>query len=512
MKLRQLLDYNNIVVQCHNTPDADAIASGMAVLSYLRDAGKNACFIYGGNFEITKRNLKLMVEDLHVDIKYVRHQVQLSHLLGIPEHELPGLLITVDSQYGEGNIRQFKAKEIAVIDHHQIANALPVMSEVRSYLASCSTLLWDMLREEGYSVNDNVDLSTALYYGLMTDSSNFSEIHHPLDMDMRDNLKYSTSIINKFKNSNISQEELRIAGIALLGSEYYKDNHYSIVKTDPCDPNVLGIISDMVIEVEDVECCLAYTIHEGAIKFSVRSCVREVKADELAKFISAGVGNGGGHKIKAGGSIIRTLLEKQELEYQASAIHEFFRERMNEYFLDTEIIYIDDYSLDISKMKPYVSKGITIGYLKAGDALPVGTTATIRAIDGDIDLTVEEDTIISLGIRGEVNVIDEGTFKIYYEQSDEEYIYPGDYAPVIRGHHDGKNIGLLPLVKSAAYVGSGAIYASELKLRTKLFTKQLPDDYCLGRPGDYIIYSNNPEPKIYICAREQFVKTYRLAK
>ena len=159
------------------------------------------------------------------------------------------MLVTIDSQYEEGNIRKFKAKNIAIIDHHQVAKPLPEMSEVRSYLASCSTLIWDMLREEGISVQDDINLSTALYYGLMTDSNNFTEINHPLDMDMRDDLKYSSAEITKFRNSNISQEELRIAGIALLGSEYYRDNHYSIVKTDPCDPNILGIISDMLFSI-----------------------------------------------------------------------------------------------------------------------------------------------------------------------------------------------------------------------------------------------------------------------
>ena len=94
MKLSQLLDFNNIIVQCHNTPDADAIASGMALTKYLKDEGKNVCFVYGGNFEITKSNLKLMISDLNVDIHYVRHQVQLSQLLGIREQELPDLLIT----------------------------------------------------------------------------------------------------------------------------------------------------------------------------------------------------------------------------------------------------------------------------------------------------------------------------------------------------------------------------------------------------------------------------------
>ena len=512
MKLSQLLNYNNIIVQCHNTPDADALASGMALTKYLKDKGKNVCFIYGGNFEITKSNLKLMIADLDVDIHYVRHQVQLSQLLGIREQELPELLVTVDCQYGEGNVRKFKARNIAVIDHHQISNPLPELSEVRSYLASCSTIMWDLLKEADYPVADDKKLSTALYYGLMTDSNNFSEIHHPLDMDMRDYLKYSNSSITKFKNSNISQEELRIAGIALLGSEYYHENHYSIVKTDPCDPNILGIISDMMLEVEDVECCLAYTVHEGGIKISVRSCVKEVKADELAKFICQGVGDGGGHLIKAGGSINRSLLEKQELEYTPSAIQHFFRSRMEEYFMDNEVIYAGEYVADISTMKPYKSKGITIGFVKGTEIFPVGTKAVIRAMEGDRELEIKEDTIIAVGVRGEVYVTTDELFDKYYELTDKEYEFPGDYPPAIRNIFDGTTVPILQRVHSCTFVGSGYIYAKELKNRTKVFTRWDPETYRLGRPGDYIVTAEKDHSSVYILEKELFNKTYELCE
>ncbi|SCZ79137.1 DHH family phosphoesterase [Pseudobutyrivibrio xylanivorans] len=508
MKLTQLLDYNNIIVQCHNTPDADAIASGMALTQYLRAHDKTVAFVYGGNFEITKSNLKLMISDLGVDIHYVRHQAQLSQLLGIREQELPELIVTVDCQYGEGNVRIFKARQIAVIDHHQISNPLPELSEIRSYLASCSTILWDMLKEEGYPVEKDKKLSTALYYGLMTDSNNFSEIQHPLDMDMRDYLKYSNSAIIKFKNSNISQEELRIAGIALLGSEYYHENHYSIVKTDPCDPNILGIISDMMLQVEDVESCLAYSIHEGGIKLSVRSCVKEVKADELAKFICQGVGDGGGHLTKAGGFIVRSLLERQELDYTPSAIQHFFRERMDEYFMDNEIIYAGKYSADISTMDLYKSKGVTIGYVKGSEIFPVGTKAVIRAMEGDQELEIKEDTIIAVGVRGEVYITKVELFDKYYKICDKKYEFPGEYAPSIRKLKDRTAMGLLPLVHSCTYEGNGNIYAKELMCRTKVFTKWNPENYCLGRPGDYMVVTQDDPTSVYVVDKELFEKTY----
>ncbi len=508
MKLSQLLQYENIVVQCHNTPDADALASGMALTKYLKEKGKNVCFVYGGNFEITKSNLKLMISDLQIDIHYVRHQVQLSQLLGIREQELPGLLITIDSQYGEGNIRKFKAKEIAVIDHHQVSNPLPELSEVRSYLASCSTLIWAMLKEAGYSVAEDLKLSTALYYGLLTDSNNFSEIHHPMDMDMRDELKYSSSIITKFKNSNISQEELRIAGIALLGSEYYKDNHYSIVKTDPCDPNILGIIADMLLEVEDVDCCLAFTIHEGGIKLSVRSCVKEVKADELAKFICQGVGDGGGHTVKAGGSIIRSLLEKQELDYTSSSIQQFFRERMKDYFLDNEIIDAANYQADISDMLRYKSKEIEMGYAKAADIMPVGTTFIIRSLEGDTEVTVDADTMIIIGARGGIYLVSQDAFNEHYRSIPCEYTYPGEYEPTIRSFKNEIPLSLLPYVRCCQFMGNGNIYAKELKQRTKVFTKCDPENYKLGRPGDFFAVSDHDLSNIFIIDRESFLKSY----
>ena len=43
MKLKELLkpEYENIVIQCHNDPDADAIASGYGVYLYLKEHGRN---------------------------------------------------------------------------------------------------------------------------------------------------------------------------------------------------------------------------------------------------------------------------------------------------------------------------------------------------------------------------------------------------------------------------------------------------------------------------------------
>lgn len=60
--------------------------------------------------------------------------------------------MTVDCQYGGGNVTFFKAENVAVIDHHRVSGELPAMNRVMSYMGSCATIVWDMLREEGVEI------------------------------------------------------------------------------------------------------------------------------------------------------------------------------------------------------------------------------------------------------------------------------------------------------------------------------------------------------------------------
>ena len=95
MRLKDLLKFYEIVIQCHDNPDADAIASGYAVLLYLQEHGKKPSLVYGGRNFIRKTNLVMMVEDLEIPITHVT-------AIGNPE-----LLLMVDCQYDGGNAEKF---------------------------------------------------------------------------------------------------------------------------------------------------------------------------------------------------------------------------------------------------------------------------------------------------------------------------------------------------------------------------------------------------------------------
>ncbi len=496
LRLSDLLPYNDIVIQCHDNPDADALASGFALRYYLKKNGKDPRFIYGGKARIQKSNLLLMTENLGIPAEYVTE---------LPE---PELLITVDCQYGESNVTHFDAKNVAVIDHHQVSGKLPELSEVRSTYGSCSTVLYELMQKEDTDINEDENVATALYYGLMTDTGMFAEISHPADKDLRDFARFSQSQILLFKNSNLSREELTIAGDALKSAVYDNDRSYAIVEAKPCDPNILGLISDMLLEVDCISACLVYSVLSFGVKISVRSCVKEVKASELADYLTSGFGGGGGHLVKAGGLLKQELLIRAGIPYEQDQIREFLNRRMQAYFESSNIIYAGKDREDLTKMTHYVKKEVRVGYVEAKRLSAVGTQITIRTLEGDVDVEIEDDLYIIIGVDGEIYPCKKQKFEAGYVVTEDPYEFPGEYPPTVVKLNTGERIAILPCAKSCIAHGGSGIYARRLNHRVKVFTEWDPEKYYLGVPGDYLAVRADDTSDIYVIARKVFEKTY----
>ena len=478
MKLYDLLDFENIVIQCHDNPDADALASAYGLYTFFKEHEKQVEIIYGGRNKIRKSNLVLMVEELHIPVRYAESL------------ETPQLLITVDCQYGEGNVTHFDAYEVAVIDHHEVSGTLPALSEVRSNLGACSTLVWQMLKDAGFDINYNRELATAMYYGLFTDTNSLTEIAHPLDMDLRDSAKFDVAMITKFRNCNLSIEELETAGAALLRSDYIDEYRFAIVKAGICDPNILGIISDLVLEVDVIDVCLVFSVLPKGIKISVRSCVKEVNASELAAQICEGIGGGGGHFVKAGGTIKMELLIPAYEEYcrqqkftprmemnedgkmrpTVSAIKAFLEKRAMDYFQGHQIIYAKDFDMNAEDLKEYIRKPIPMGYVMATDLFPVGTMVTIRTMRGDREVRIEEDMVFTIGIKGDVFV--RGKEKIMKEYRLYEWQFKLanlEYEPTIKSKAGDTLINLSEYAKVCVFHGEKRVNAKRLEQKVKIF-------------------------------------------
>lgn len=505
MKLAELLIYDNIVIQCHDNPDADAIASGYGLYCYFKLHKKEVQFVYGGKFRIQKSNLTLMVQELEIPIQYVTEL-----------DEKTELLLTVDCQYEEGNVTKFEARHIAVIDHHKVTRTLPAQSEVRSNIGSCSTIVWDMMQAEQIDVNENRNLATALYYGLYTDTNSLAEINHPLDKDMQDALIVDKDLVSRMRNSNLSLDEMKLAGVSMLGYEYYEEDRYAILDAEPCDPNILGLISDFFLAVDAVDYCLVYCVLTFGIKFSVRSCRKEVRANELAEFLAKDIGSGGGHVDKAGGFLKKELIAAKYDRYREAAgkrqeyiLSDIMRELMKDYFKSFDVVYARKQELDTTGMKQYRKLPLPVGFVHAIDLFHAGDAATVRTLEGDLDLIVSEETYLLIGITGEVYPIQKEKFDVSYRVTGEKYDLELEYKPTVKDTVSGKTQSLLPYAQTCVPTGEVKIRARRLERCMKVFTCWDEDKYMLGKPGDYVAVRNDDNHDIYIIEQQIFQKSYK---
>ena len=106
MRLTDLEEYDPITIQCHDNPDADALGAGYGLYCYFKSKGRQVRLIYSGPNQIQKSNLKLMIEKLGLPVEYVAPAEC--------ARKIDGLLITVDCQYGAGNVTRFEADTLAI--------------------------------------------------------------------------------------------------------------------------------------------------------------------------------------------------------------------------------------------------------------------------------------------------------------------------------------------------------------------------------------------------------------
>lgn len=504
MRLCDLEKYNTITIQCHDNPDADALASGFGLYCYFSSKGINTRLVYSGKNKIQKANICMMVDKLSIPVEYIARNTE-------EPCRVEGLLVTVDGQYGAGNVTRIVADEVAIIDHHKEEIKDVKLSRIESQLGSCSTLVWKMLKEADYQEFDK-KLSTALYYGLFMDTNMFAEIFHPEDMDMRDSLEFDKNLITRFRNSNLSLQELEIAGIAMIRTSYNSDYRFAMIHAQKCDPNIMGIISDFLLQVDEVDTCVVFNEEYDGYKFSVRSCVEEVNANELAAYLAQGIGSGGGHSEKAGGFISMKLYEEAYPTMNAAG---YFNNRMTSYFDAHEILYTDDLDLPTEEMQLYHEKQFQDGYVHLASHFAEGSTVIVRTGAGDRVIEVTADKYLVFGWAGNISVLNQKKFEAHYEKTEEtyepaEWTQGGIYVPRLKTQNSKRTLLATDCTKICIPKGDTLLYAKRLDKAVKVFAPQNQGKYILGRPGDYLTVRKDNLSEVAVMTQDTFEMGFEL--
>ncbi len=481
MKLSDLLSYKRIVLQTHNIPDADAVSSAFVLQKYFEKQGCSVRLVYGGPAKMTKPSLLMFIEALNIKIEYVS--------------EIPAdtdLLVTVDSQYGAGNVQKFPCAAFAVIDHHRSEIIENELCEINPHLGSCATLVYSMLlKEHAEDFINRKEIGTALYYGLYTDTNGLAELRHPLDRDLAD-VPFDKPLLKKLKNATITMPELSIVSDAL--SEVSVVENIGLFKAAPCDPNILGFSSDIAMQVNTLDACVLFAPAGPGIKISVRSCSREIMANELASFLCDGFGSGGGNLEKAGGFFKNT--------------EEYLQKRLREYTTAFDKIYAGVTPVDFGPMKRYRKLPNEVGFARVADLFREGTKLTVRTMEGDVDLTASENIYIMIGVEGEIYPILKEKFEKNYKVLDKEYELVSEYPPTVIDRYSGEKHSILSCAKVCVPVFEKIIKAKQIDKRTKVFTYWDTEKYFSGVPGDFLAANENDLQDCWIVNERIFHKTY----
>jgi phosphoglycolate phosphatase len=494
MDIKQLAAYGNIVIQCHDIPDADAIGSGFALRQRLRSLGANASLVYGGRAAVSKPNLIMMLEMLDIEI---------SHVQAIPEET--ALLITVDCQRGAGNAQHFDlpgSAEFAVLDHHRAEIPEGDNILIRPELASCATLVWDLIEGGGFSSAGDYRVCNALCYGLFTDTNGFSELRHPLDRDLAE-LPYDPAFMRKLSNSTVTLDELAVIGNTLKEREII--DNIGLFRSEPCDPNLLGFASDIAKQVVGLDSCVVYCEQPRGLKLSIRSSAREIMADELAAFLCRDVGSGGGAVEKAGGFL--GFKRIAELGGGLTA-DDYLKRRVFDYTSNYEYIHAGKHSVDFGRLPLFRKRMRPVGFAKSRDMFSAGTRITIRTLEGDVDTVAGDEIYLMIGILGEVYPILRDKFEKSYVVRDEPYTEPLEYAPTVINRVTGERLSVLPFARACLPRGENLVRATPLQGDTKVFTHWDTEKYFHGSRGDFLVAGEGDYEECYIVRRDIFFDSY----
>ena len=513
MTLEDLLGYENIVIQCHDDPDADTIASGYALLKYLESKGKSPRLVYGGGRKVTKNNLLLMIEKLNIPLEHAR-----------AADVDADLLVTVDCRAGQRNVSALPHKTLAVIDHHEYnpGEVLPELREMRTDCSACVTVIWAMLKKAGFPIEDRL-LSTALYYGLYMDTQKFKGTEGP-DREMLDSLHFDWDIVFLLQSAALELGDFRTAGSAIMNLRYHPEYHFAVAPVYTSEPYMLGVVSDMMMDVHELSVCVAFCLleRERCVKVSVRCCNRRDRADDLVHWLVRDMGDdGGGDRTKAAGRLPMAMLEKScpdgNLLYTAG---ELIFQRLSDYFrtpLRRLSPRAENYeparaeAFCKGKAELYHKRKELAGCVRAMDLFPEGTEILLRTLEGDLIKKAAPQLWLLIDPKREVAYITEEQLRRNYELTDEEFPMDGEWLWQPKVYHAGKKEAVLlaPCAKKCVAKDTPRVWAAQLNCRLEVLVW---GDWRLGEIGDWLVCQEDDHQNAYIIPRATFEQSYEKAE
>lgn len=289
-----------VVIQAHDFPDHDAVASAYALEGLLAENGIEAKLCYGG--EIQSASLSEAIHLLEIPISSCGE-------LGLSDESQ---IIVVDGFIGNRNIRGVPGKVIGVIDHHKPPTEpdSPYW-DIRPHYGACSTMLYEYYKIAKLDIDRS--RATALLMGLMMDTGFMTRGVTPIDLEAFSKLFFTGDwqTGSRMLKNSLSLKDLSVFREAINECVVAEDFCYVPIQKETT-PEVMALIADFFLGLREIHFVVVVEPDREDYRISVRSEDYGRPSDVVIRKALEGIGAGGGHVHMGGGSIPRDLFPGEE--------------------------------------------------------------------------------------------------------------------------------------------------------------------------------------------------------
>lgn len=290
-----------VYIQTHNFPDPDAIASAYGLQKLLKMYGVEAVICYDGRIDKLSASKLLNAFDIEM-LPYASLAASMKET---------DRIICVDTQKNAGNVTDFIGDEVICIDHHPTFVPVEYRYQDIRLTGACATLVAEYYALAGKE--PDVDIATALLYGIKMDTLQFTRGVTELDIEM---FKFLFPLCDGEKlagleRNNMEFTDLKAYGAAIESIELYDKIGFSCIPFF-CPDALIAILADFILALIEVDVAVVFAFREDGVKLSVRSEDPDIHAGKLLHSALDGIGSGGGHAAMGGGFIGKEQLPRFE--------------------------------------------------------------------------------------------------------------------------------------------------------------------------------------------------------
>lgn len=302
--MEKIVGSERVVIFIHDNPDPDAIAASAALELICRSSDVPSTVYYSG--EIGRPENEIFLEHTGFEIEKVEEPVEIV--------DEGGTVAFVDFARASVNNRLPDGVEPdMIIDHHgtNLDVSCGGYIEVRDDVGSSSTIMTGHLMELDLEVDEV--LASALYYGIKTDTQDFTKNIHPQDFQALEYLssRLDHELIDIFESPPMSKETIDALGRAITNRKV-KLGVMTSFAGEVSSKDDIPQIADILMGEKDISIVLVFGLASGKMYMSARNKDPDIDIGDILFRAFSELGEAGGHRHSAGGELNMSGFSSEE--------------------------------------------------------------------------------------------------------------------------------------------------------------------------------------------------------